>query len=134
MTEEVLALIEAQLARVEAPVVGGDWINDGGYLAVASPRVVRQLVDEVRRLRGMEVQERSVANEHPDGCHTGGSVTRDCESDGHYSCRTCSRRIEEDAPSPQALDVKSVTGPWPAGPWPSDDEERARQRGGAWSP
>jgi hypothetical protein len=46
-------------------------------------------------------------------------------------CRTCSQRIEEDAPSPQAPDVKPVTGPWPAGPWPSDDEERARQRGGA---
>ena len=39
----------------------------------------------------------SATNEHPDGCHTAEpGELRDCESDGHYSCRTCSRRVERD--------------------------------------
>jgi len=34
-------------------------------------------------------------NPHPDGCWSDPApeILRDCESDGHYSCRDCARRI-----------------------------------------
>lgn len=115
------------------------------YRCKVSPGRVIELVlpvdlsaDEMRRLCAFLMTQADepaacASNEHPDGCHTEEPGTRDCESDGHYSCRTCSRRVEEDGGprTPHLVHVKPVTGPWPAGPWPSDDEERARQRGGA---
>lgn len=33
---------------------------------------------------------------HPSGCHTEAPGSRDCESDGHESCGSCSRRTERD--------------------------------------
>ena len=34
------------------------------------------------------------ANPHPSGCHTEAPGARDCDSDGHESCDSCSRRKE----------------------------------------
>lgn len=36
------------------------------------------------------------ASRHPDGCHVTAPALRDCESDGHESCRTCARRAVRD--------------------------------------
>lgn len=36
------------------------------------------------------------ANPHPSGCHTEAPGSRDCYSDGHESCYSCSRRAERD--------------------------------------
>lgn len=34
------------------------------------------------------------ANPHPDGCHTThATALRDCASDGHYECSSCTRKI-----------------------------------------
>lgn len=35
-------------------------------------------------------------NPHPSGCHTEAPGSRDCDSDGHESCYSCSRRTERD--------------------------------------
>lgn len=36
-------------------------------------------------------------SEHPDGCHsTSATMSPDCQGDGHYSCKTCTRK--EQAP------------------------------------
>ena len=60
------------------------------------------------------------ANPHPSGCHTEAPGSRDCNSDGHESCLSCSRRRLDDQLKPA----------WPADPWPSDEEEQARMRAG----
>lgn len=43
-----------------------------------------------------EVDQVPPPNPHPSGCHTAAPGSRDCDGDGHDSCRTCSRRTERD--------------------------------------
>ena len=59
--------------------------HDGPHEFTPDDRIVIRIVDG------------PAINDHPDGCHTTDPVElHDCESDGHYSCRSCSRRVERD--------------------------------------
>lgn len=43
-----------------------------------------------------QIATETATNPHPSGCHTETPGLRNCDSDGHESCGTCSRRAERD--------------------------------------
>lgn len=88
--EDVIDQRDAFHARIDeiADALGDEteWsnLNDRGARAL---ELAAELLAEVRRFRMQ-------ANPHPSGCHTEAPGSRDCDSDGHESCFSCSRRSE----------------------------------------
>ena len=61
---------------------------------VLSVGEVIKLRDELGEAIDRALSGRMGANQHPDGCHTtDATALRDCASDGHYECASCTRKI-----------------------------------------
>ncbi len=105
------ALGTGESAALQAARSAVARLTESERRSMAAMMLAEKIIEARTKLRELEsrfvdifnghASDVAPSNEHPDGCHTADPIElRDCESDGHYSCRTCSRRVEREDKTP----------------------------------